>query len=187
MANCRKCRAALPEGAKYCSACGARQDLTRKPKSRGNGTGSVYKRSNGTWIAIRTLEYYVDENAKAHKTTVSKSGFRTKKEALEYLPKLTGETKAEKRKLTTFKQLYDLWEPTHEKNKTKSTMDCYRAAMNHFRPVWHQPMLNITVDDLQDCMDDVPGKRTQQNMKAVCGLLYKYAIPRNLATLNMGQ
>lgn len=187
MAHCRKCRAELSEGARFCSACGTRQDLSRKPKSRGNGTGSVYKRSNGTWIAIRTLEYYVDENGKAHKTTVSRSGFKTKKEALAYLPKLTGETKAEKRKLTTFKQLYDLWEPTHEKNKTKSTMDCYRAAMNHFRPVWHQPMLNITVDDLQECMDDVPGKRTQQNMKAVCGLLYKYAIPRNLAALNMGQ
>lgn len=187
MANCRKCHAALPEGARFCSACGTRQDTSRKPKSRGNGTGSVYKRSNGTWIAVRTLEYYVDENKKGHKTTVSKSGFKTKKEALAYLPKLTGETKAERRRQTTFKQLYDLWEPTHEKNKTKSTMDCYRAAMNHFRPVWYQPILNITVDDLQECMDDTPGKRTQQNMKAVCGLLYKYAIPRNLATLNMGQ
>ena len=187
MANCRKCRAALPEGARFCPSCGTLQSAqAQKPKSRGNGTGSVYKRG-GTYIAVRTLEYYVDENGKGHRTTVSKSGFKTKKEALSYLPKLTGETKAEKRKLTTFKQLYDLWEPTHEKNKTKSTMDCYRAAMNHFRPVWHQPILNITIDDLQECMDDVPGKRTQQNMKAVCGLLYKYAIPRNLATLNMGQ
>jgi integrase len=46
----------------------------------------------------------------------------------------------------------------------------------------------ITIDDLQECMDECPkGKRTQQNMKALCGLLYKYAIPRNLTGLNMGQ
>ena len=29
-------------------------------------------------------------------------------------------------------------------------------------------------------MDEVTGKRTQKNMKAVCGLLYKYAMPRRL-------
>lgn len=34
----------------------------------------------------------------------------------------------------------------------------------------------ITVDDLKACIDDCPkGKRTRQNMKALCGLLYKYA------------
>ena len=44
------------------------------------------------------------------------------------------------------------------------------------------------MDDIQECLDECPkGKRTQQNMKTLCGLLYKYAIPRNLATLNMGQ
>lgn len=66
-------------------------------------------------------------------------------------------------------------------------MDCYRAAMKHFSPLWHEPFAEITVDDLQECMDETIGKRTQQNMKALCGLIYKYAIPRNLATLNMGQ
>lgn len=187
MANCRKCRTALPEGVKYCSACGARQDLARKPKSRGNGTGSVFKRPNGTWVAIKTLGYSTDERGSTHRQTISKSGFKTKKEALAYLPNLTLQTKVEKRKATTFKQIYDTWVPTHEKNTTKSTMDCYRAAMKHFRPLWNEPLRDITVDDLQECMDEVPGKRTQQNMKAVCGLLYKYAIPRNLATLNMGQ
>lgn len=187
MANCRKCRAALPEGAKFCSACGARQDQTRKPKTRGNGTGTVFKRPNGTWIAMKTIERTIDENGKSHRITASKSGFKTKKEALAYLPNLTAQTKQEKRKATTLRQLYDTWEPTHEKNKTKSTMDCYRAAMKHFSPLWNEPFAEITVDDLQECMDETPGKRTQQNMKALCGLLYKYAIPRNLAALNMGQ
>lgn len=184
MNKCRKCRAELPEGARFCPACGAKQELQRKPKTRGNGTGTVYKRGT-TWTALKVIGYTVVEKNKLRRTTVSKGGFKTKKEALAYLPNLSKQTKQEKRKITTFKEVYDLWEPTHKRGK--STMDCYRAALKHFRPVWNEPFGDITVDDLQECMDEVSGKRTQENMKALCGLLYKYAIPRHLATLNMGQ
>ena len=48
------------------------------------------------------------------------------------------------------------------------------------------PMNEITVDDLQECLDDCPhGKRTRQNMKAVCGLVYKYGIPRKVIPENL--
>ncbi len=175
----------MPEGARFCPACGAKQDTQRRPKSRGNGTGSAYKLPNGSWIAVRVLRREIDENGKSHRITVSKSGFRTKKDAINYLPYLTQETTREREKSITFKELYDRWEPTHKRGK--STMDCYKAAMKHFRPVWNEPMREITVDDLQECMDDcTAGKRTLENMKAVCGLLYKYAIPRNMASINMG-
>lgn len=71
---------------------------------------------------------------------------------------------------------------------SKSTMGCYRAAVRYFKPVYHINMADITVDDLQECLDDCQkGKRTRENMKTLCGLLYKYAIPRNLVKLNMGQ
>ena len=184
--NCRKCRAQIPESSKFCNICGAKQDISHKPKARGNGTGSVYKLSNGTWIAVRILGWCVDDAGKKHKNTVSKSGFKTKKEALEYLPKLNPQEKQERKNTITFRQLYDKWEPTH--NRGKSTMDCYRAAMNHFKPVWYAQMKEITVDDLQECMDECSaGKRTMENMKALCGLLYKYAIPRHFASINMGQ
>lgn len=102
-----------------------------------------------------------------------------------YLPNLTKQTRQEKQKSVTFKELYDKWSPTHK--KSKSTMDCYSAAMKKFSPIWNLKVSEITVDDLQECMDDVTGKRTQENMKAVCGLLYKYAIPRHIASLNMAQ
>ena len=163
MENCRKCRVQIPDGAKFCPACGAKQDLQRRPKSRGNGTGSVYKLPNETWIAVKVLRREIDEHGKSHRITVSKSGFRTKKEALLYLPNLNQQTKREKQQSITFKQLFDKWEPTHK--KSKSTMDCYRAAMKHFRPAWNEPMRDITVDDLQECMDDCDaGKRTLENM-----------------------
>jgi len=45
-------------------------------------------------------------------------------------------------------------------------------------------MDDIGIDELQECINDcTKGRRTKENMRALCGLMYKYAIPRGL-TLN---
>lgn len=183
---CRKCRTALPDGSKYCLSCGAKQDITRRPRSRGNGTGSVYQLPSKTWIAVRICGWYTAEDGSIRRKTRSKSGFRTKKEALEYLPLLAVTPAQERSRHITYKELYDKWYPTHRAGE--SSLGCYRAAIKHFRPLWSAQLADIDVDDLQECMDDCPaGKRTRENMKALCGLLYKYAIPRHMATLNLGE
>ena len=65
-------------------------------------------------------------------------------------------------------------------------MDCYKSAMKHFKPIWHLQMDEIDIDDLQECLDNCgKGKRTQENMKAMCGLVYKYGIPRNCTPNNL--
>lgn len=180
--TCRKCRTELQDGAKFCSNCGAKQDISRRPKSRGNGQGTVYQLPNRRWTAVRTLGYRM-ENGKMRRITCSKSGFRTKKEAMDYLPFLADTGKKVPK---TFLQIYEAWEPTHRAGK--STMNCYKAAKKYFEPVWNQEFPEITVDDLQECIDDCPkGKRTRENMKALAGLLYKYVIPRHMATLNLGE
>ncbi len=181
--NCRKCRAEIPDGSKFCLMCGVRQQIAQRTKSRGNGQGSVYQLPNKRWIAVKTIGYEPSESGTLRRVTRSKSGFRTKKEALDYLPQISGERRA---KSVTFQQLYDMWEPTHRAGK--STMDCYHAAFRYFKPIYHVSLRDITIDDLQECMDDCQkGKRTRENMKALCGLLYKYAIPRKLTDINMGQ
>ena len=44
MANCIKCKAALPDGALFCPMCGKKQvPEKRKALKRANGTGTVYK------------------------------------------------------------------------------------------------------------------------------------------------
>ena len=180
--RCRKCHAELPDNARFCLRCGCKQGIEKKPRIRGNGLGSVYQLPNKTWIAVRTLGYYADEAGKAHRITRSKAGFKTKREAVEYLPLLAGNPTPQP---ATFLELYKKWKPTHRAGK--STMNCYQAAFQHFAPVWYMKLPDITVDDLQACLDECgKGKRTRQNMKAVCGLLYKYAIPRHLAKLNLG-
>lgn len=183
MPLCKKCHAELPPGANFCHKCGAPVASERKRKSRGNGTGTVYKRGK-TWTALKTIGFLTNENGEVKRITRSKGGFRTKKEALEYLPNLDGAER--KKKSLSWAAMYDAWQPTHRAGK--STMDCYAAAENYFRPIWMLPFDQIDIDDLQDCLDECPkGKRTRENMKALAGLLYKYAIPRHMATLNLAQ
>lgn len=183
--NCRKCQKEIPEESAFCLFCGAKQNVSKSaPKSRGNGTGSVYKRGK-TWTAKVTIECYIDENGNKRITRRTKAGFKTKKDAVNYLPILKAAPR-KKPKQATFRQIYELWFPTHRAGK--DTMGCYKAAYKYFQPVYCMNIADIDIDDLQDCIDECSkGRRTKENMKALCGLLYKFAIPRHYVTLNMGQ
>lgn len=191
-----KCGAQLPEGANFCPRCGKRVQLPeRKTKSRGNGLGSVYRLPNGKYCAEKTLGWIADPlppdappGTKPHKRRVKvKRSFDRKKDAVEALPKLSfddrrprsGTATARKGKRITLKELYDQWEPTHD--RSRSTMNCYRSGFRLFEPLWAVPMEDLDIDDLQECLDDSDaGRRTQENGRAALGLVYKYGIPRNV-------
>lgn len=101
-----------------------------------------------------------------------------------YIPTLRG--KNEREKDITFRALYEQWLPMHRAGK--DTINCYKAAVKYFAAVEFCRIREIDIDDLQECIDDCPhGKRTRQNMKAVCGLMYKYGLPRGLADLNLAE
>lgn len=176
---CRKCKQDVPDGP-YCIQCGARQAAAaRNTKSRGNGQGCVYRLPNGKYIA-RRVQYYLDEDGKRHKRTFSKT-FDRKKDAVAALPLLDpsrrAAAKTEKKAKTTWKELYDLWLPTHRAGP--DTLGNYKAAMKYFAPLYFERCSDIDVDDLQDCIDDCPrGKPTRRNMRTTAGLIYKYGIPR---------
>lgn len=183
--NCRKCSADIPDGSIYCMYCGRKQTTERRQKTRGNGQGTVFRKQDGKYRAEVTLGYYFDDKGIRHRRTRAQT-FSTKKEAVAALPRLLSESGSapENKQAITFKELYDKWLPTH--NAGKSTLDCYRSAMKYFQDIWHCSMGEIDIDDLQECMDSCPkGKRTRQNMKAVCGLIYKYGIPRNAVPNNL--
>ena len=84
--KCRKCRGEIPDGSRFCMLCGVAQNIRQNPKGRGNGQGSVYQLPNKKWIAVRTIGYEPAADGTMRRITRSKSGFRTKKEAVEYLP-----------------------------------------------------------------------------------------------------
>lgn len=184
---CKKCNIELPDESKFCNICGAKQVRETSTKKRGNGQGSVFKLPNGKYKAMVTVGYYMDAGGKQRRKTHSQV-FTTKKEAIAALPRLLSEPVKKQKKSITFKELYDKWFPTHKAGK--STMDGYRYAMKYFEPVWFYPMDDLDIDDLQECLDNCgKGRRTQENMKAVCGLVYKYGIPRQSVpdNLNLAQ
>lgn len=175
--TCIKCGIQLPAGAKYCYSCGRKQVAERRPLRRPNGSGSVYKRGK-TWSAAVIVGW---QNEVQGSTVVRvpirnvKGGFPTRAAAMAFLPELR---LMQKTKNITFRELYNLWLPTYR--KSKSTLNCYKAAFKYFLPVHDLKLKDIDIEDLQDCMDECPhGKRTKENMKALCGLLYKYGIPRD--------
>lgn len=192
--NNPKCARELPDGAVWCCWCGRKQIREKRRRTRANGQGCVSKLPNGSWKAEKTLGYKVDPlppdappDAKPHKRRIVVSRcFKTRTEALAALPFLTAADRrpinstmtARKGERIRLKELYDQWEPTHDKGK--STMNCYRSGFKLFAPLWFVPMADLDIDDLQDCLDDSElGKRTKENAKTVLGLVYKYGIPRN--------
>lgn len=184
--KCRKCKAELSPESKYCNMCGAKVLADgQKPKSRGNGTGSVYKYGSGKWRAVITVGYIESADGVYRRQCRTKSGFKTKKEALEYLPILK-QAPAQKPKSATFKELYEKWLPTHRAGK--DTINCYKAAYRYFSQIHNTNIREIDIDDLQECLDDCPkGRRTKENMKALCGLVYKFAIPRHFVSLDLSK
>ena len=180
---CKKCNGSLPDGAIYCPWCGKKQEKTVTHRKRGNGQGTVITLPNGKFKAVAVVGYYTTPDGKRRRNTRTKT-FDKKKDAVAAIPGLLADPKKQTKKTITFKELYDLWLPTHRAGK--STLDCYKAAVKYFEPVWGLRMADIDVDDLQECIDTCPhGKRTKENMRAVCGLVYKYGIPRKAIPDNM--
>lgn len=181
--NCRKCKRETPSDALYCPYCGVSlqpKKNTRKPRTRPNGTGTAFKRGK-TWTAQITIGW--QDGKQRYRT---KGGFSTRREALEYCSQLKVLPK-QKPKLT-FQAIYDMWLPTHENRVSHSTINCYKAAYKYFAPLYNLPFADIDVDALQECLDDSgKGKRTKENMKALAGLLMKFAIPRHQTDMNYAE
>ncbi len=181
---CCKCGVDLPQGSIYCHQCGKKQiSQPRKATKRGNGTGSVY-RVGDKWVAVKTIGYrQTDKGMKLHRIT--RKGLPTKKAALAALE--TMQPRKKERQASTWAGLYAAWLEKYEPTVSHSTINCYKAGNNYFSPLWNEIFSEIDIDDLQECLDECPaGKRTRQNMKTMAGLLYKFAIPRHQATINLG-
>lgn len=188
---CRKCKKEILDNSIYCNFCGTKQIPDRPLKLRGNGQGSVYKRKDGRWAAEITLGYdkkeLPDGKIKLLRRKATKTGFATKKEALEYLPQLR-QTVPTVNLNIKFKDHYETWLAIHERKVTNDTVNCYKAAYKYFSPLYYVEVSKIRTEHLQKCIDECPkGTRTKKNMKSLTTALWRYAIQNDIVDRNYAE
>ena len=154
--NCLKCNYLLPSGANYCPNCGrktAPSQKKRRTKSRGNGTGTAFKRGS-TWTAQVVYDrVYVADDKPLKKLTRSKGGFKTRDEALQYCPIL--KNGPQKPKLAP--PLSHYWETYKEGAYTAlsaSKQQAYRTAWKKLETIKDTRIDQLTVSDLQKLVSE---------------------------------
>ena len=184
--NCRKCQKEIPDGSKFCNHCGAKQEIDRKYAKRGNGLGTVFRSGNGTWSAEVTIGWDEKDGVLRRKAK-RKTGFSTKKEAIEYLPLMRQELPKQDLHIK-FKDLYAKWLERHEEKVSQSTINCYKSAYKYFSPIYYVEVVNIKTEHMQKCIDNCPhGTRTKENMKALGTSLFRYAMQLDIVDRNYAE
>lgn len=151
----------------------------KKPKSRGNGQGSVYKLPNGKWRAAVTL-YYTEDGRRIYKT---KSGFTRKKDALDYLATL--HEQAKERPNIKFANLYEEWSKQRYPRISKDTEYGYRAAYKYCEELYGQRFAYLKTKDLQAVVDSCDKqRRTKADIKSLLNNMYEYAIQNDYCDKN---
>lgn len=154
----------------------------RKTKSRGNGQGSVYKLPCGTWRAAVTL-YYDDDGKRVYKT---KSGFKKKKDALEYLDTLR--TQAEVSPDIKFIDLYKEWSKQHYPRVSRDTEYGYKAAYKQCEKLYPWKLRDLKTKDLQAVVDECENsRRSKGDIKSLLNNMYKYALQNDYCEKNYAE
>lgn len=132
---CRKCARDLPADAVYCCYCGVNQTVRKQnAKSKGNGTGSIYKAGDRPgWIVAWTVDGYVDTDETGAIVVKSarkkKGGFKTKRAANEYLSALiSGREKEIAKAVPSVADVYAQFVNAPGKKPGASTMTAYKTA-----------------------------------------------------------
>lgn len=181
--DCRKCKKPLPEGASFCCWCGISQTPpARAPRRNGNGLGSVYKRPDRPgWCAAYTVGFV--DGAQKRKV---KSGFRTKKDALEYLSTvIAGIEERQRKKVPTVAELYQQYVDAPGKKPGMGTMMSYKTAfVRRINPAFgDKPIDAVTLQDMEQA---ISGLRydTAKDVKNLMSNLFRRAFADGFVQVN---
>lgn len=186
--ECIKCSAPLPEGSTFCNVCGKKQTIGQKRRStssRPNGTGSVYKRGK-TWECAVTRGYVIQDDGSCKTVRATKGGFKTKKEAMEYIPTLrAAPTK-------TVPTVQDLWGQYRASKKfiklSDSRKEKYDIAWKKLDSLWFCRIDELTTFDLQNAVDsNADTYYTARDLKNLLSKIYQTAMPDEYVKTNLSE
>lgn len=182
--NCKKCGAELPENAAYCFMCGKAVNYTPTPRKRPNGSGTVYKRGR-SWQADVTLYITTDADGKMHRKRARKSGFPTKRAALQYIETLRN---SEQRTTPTLLELYDIWAENDMPRLSADKQSGYKKARERLEPIIHRKIDSLTTADLQNVVNaQASTYYTAKDMKVLLSHLYRRAVADQFVPTNLSQ
>ena len=183
---CPKCKTELVQSTNFCPNCGKKlvhSTKGRRAKSRGNGTGTAFKRGS-TWTA-QVVVGYEDlppfdlnnpENQRPRKKiTRSKSGFKTRDEALRYCPILTNGP--EKPALApTLAHYWDVYTDGPFEALSQSKQWAYKAAWKKLDKIQNTRIDQLTVADLQQLVSEkCPSYYTARDVRTLLITLFRIA------------
>lgn len=181
---CIKCgREDIPEGALFCPWCGKKQTATEaKNRQRGNGEGSVH-RYRGGWRAQITIGYkHINGHAQAIRR--SKAGFKTKKEAIEYLPQLRAGPTA--RQVPTLRKLWEEYQAGEYTKLSDSRKEKYQIAWPRLEAIAEARIDLLTTADLQQVVNDkTKTYYPARDMRDLLSLLYQIAMANQFVSVNL--
>lgn len=189
---CIKCNADIPEGSTYCNMCGQKQTVqtsVRKPKSRGNGQGSVFSVTTRSgkvkYRAEVVLGYYMASDGKLKKRTVSRE-FERKKDAVLTLPELMRHKGTLPLHVPNLMELHDTYMNGHEyKHLSKSQQDKLSYAWKRLSPLHMRKIDTLTVPDMQCTIDAATDTYyPARDMKVMLSHLYEIAIKHEYVQYN---
>jgi integrase len=179
--KCVKCKKTIPEESLFCMYCGKKQhESTQNTKSRGNGTGSVFKIKSGKWRAA----YTIGSNNDGKLIRKTKSTFKTKREALDFLDEIKSPFK--KPAFFSVFDAYNCITPKLEKLSDKRQL-CYKSAYKHLKSIEHRNISELSLSELQSVIDSIPGGfYSKRYVKDLLSKIYNYAfidgkIDRNIS------
>jgi integrase len=185
--KCIGCKKEIDDISAFCLFCGKKQIMGAKKqitKSRGNGTGSVFQyMRNGKvkWRAAITVGYDCDENGKRKRVYREKSGFPSKKAALEYIAEL----KKDKRQAITVHEAYNEIMPKLEKLSDKRRK-CYESAYKRIKHLETRNMNSLSLAELQALINKIEGGYySKRYVKDLLSKMFNFAFVDGLVDRNI--
>ena len=154
---CDKCNKQIPDDAVMCCYCGKRI-LRIKPKrvhQRPNGTGTAFRKGN-SWTARIIVSWRVNDKGNSCPITKSKSGFKTKTDALNYIPVLKKQFNDQPviKLAPTVRHYWDMLEKGEFTKISKDRSKAYHIAWNRMTDIADRPINTVMINDLRSVVYD---------------------------------
>ena len=173
---CKKCKKTIPDDAVLCCYCGKKlvSSKTRKFHQRPNGSGYATRRGN-SWTAFYTIGWKIGENGKPLPITKSKSGFKTKTEALNYIPVLKKQLEDMPviKHVPTVRHYWKMLEKGEFAKLSKDRAMAYQIAWRKMHDIANRPINTIMINDLRSVVyDNTSTYYPARDMKTVLNKIF---------------